>query len=383
MSWMVNVKAMADDVLLAALGQVVDRSRRVDAELVAHLAEVDWRRLYLGRGCSSMFGYCTEVLRMSEGAAYPRIAAARAARRHPVLIEMLADGRLHVSGIARLAPHLTPANRDGVLRRAVHRSKRQIEELVAELAPKADVAAAIRKLPARRAPVAPAAKPTPTPAPAAVERPPVVQPLAPARYKVQFTASEVLKRKLDRLANEMRHQVPEGDLAALIEIAVTEKLAAIEKRRYARTSRPRILSEGSAKREPSPRTRNSLAATGTRPTSRAIPAAVRRAVRERDGDQCTFVATDGRRCSQRGGLEFHHEDPFGKGGPHAVENVRLLCRAHNQHLADRDYGAAHMNRFRGSRAREARVAYGPGRSSSRPGATLPARTPRAYRAGGT
>jgi 5-methylcytosine-specific restriction endonuclease McrA len=206
-----------------------------------------------------------------------------------------------------------------------------------------------------------AAESTPGSAPAVVAGPAVVQPLAPARYKVQFTASDALKVKLDRLAAEMRHQVPDGDLATLVEIAVTEKLAAIEKRRYARTSRPSILSEGSAKREPSRGTRTSLAATDTKPTSRAVPAAVRRAVRERDGDQCTFVAADGRRCSERGGLEFHHEDPFGRGGPHAVENVRLLCRAHNQHLAERDYGAAHMMRFR-SRASEPRRAYGIGRS---------------------
>ncbi|HUH01949.1 MAG TPA: hypothetical protein VML75_08120, partial [Kofleriaceae bacterium] len=116
------MSTMTDDDLLAALDRVLGRSRCAEAELVAHLGEVDHRRLYLGQGCSSMFGYCTQVLHMSEGAAYMRIAAARAARRHPALLEMLAEGGLHVSGIARLAPHLTEVNRDQVLARAVHRS---------------------------------------------------------------------------------------------------------------------------------------------------------------------------------------------------------------------------------------------------------------------
>jgi hypothetical protein len=102
----------------------------------------------------SMFAYCTEVLHLSEAEAYVRIAAARASREHPVLLEMLADGRLHLTAIARLAPHLTTENRDTLLERAAHKTKRQIEELVAELAPRPDVPAMMRKVPTPQAPPA-------------------------------------------------------------------------------------------------------------------------------------------------------------------------------------------------------------------------------------
>ena len=54
-----------------------------------------------------MFAYCTGALHLSEGEAYLRIAVARASREHPMLLAMLGDGRLHLSGIALLAPHLT------------------------------------------------------------------------------------------------------------------------------------------------------------------------------------------------------------------------------------------------------------------------------------
>jgi len=147
--------SIADDDLLRRLSEILQESRRVEVELIAHIGEVDQRRLY-ARQASSMFVYCTETLHLSRAEAFLRIAVARAARKHPVLLSMLEDGRLHLSGIAKLAPVLTEANRDALLARAEHKTKRKIEELVAEVAPKPDVADAMRKLPERREPSKPA-----------------------------------------------------------------------------------------------------------------------------------------------------------------------------------------------------------------------------------
>ena len=141
---------LSDDELLHRLSELLRKSRRVESELVAHIGEVDARRLYAREAASSMFAYCTEVLNLSEPEAYLRIAVARASRTHPMLFEMLADGRLHLSGIAKLAPCLTEANRETLLARAAGKSKREIEELVAEISPKPDVPATIRKLPERK-----------------------------------------------------------------------------------------------------------------------------------------------------------------------------------------------------------------------------------------
>ena len=145
-----SFSTISDDELLRRLSELLQKSRRVESELVAHIGEVDARRLYAREAAPSMFAYCTEVLKLSEHEAYLRIAVARASRTHPVLLEMLAEGRLPLSVIARLAPHLTEANRDTVLARAEGKSKRQIEELVAELSPKPDVPATVRKLPERQ-----------------------------------------------------------------------------------------------------------------------------------------------------------------------------------------------------------------------------------------
>lgn len=365
-----DVRSLSDAELLRRLSSLVGQSRRVEADVVAHIAEFDQRRLYAREAAPSMFAYCTEVLHLSEQQAYLRIAVARASRRHPMLLPMLRDGRLHLSGVARLAPHLTAENRDSVLKRATHRSKRQIDELVAELQPRPEAQPTIRRLPERRPRTAaepgPAsvvsgpqpqssgtdghapelcpdrvvAAPEPPPPPL---RPARVEPLAASRYKVQFTASAALKEKLSRLQALMRRAVPDCDLGAIIEAAVTEKLERLEAKRFGRTRSPR----------------KGLAEADTAPTSRDIPAPVRRAVYERDGGRCTYVSPDGRRCSERDDLEFHHEEPYGRLGDHSVRNIRLACRAHNALWAEQDYGLEVMGRYRrgGGSVSELTVAY--------------------------
>ncbi len=348
------LESIPDDELLRRLAELLQQSRRVEADLVAHIAEVDERRLYAREASPSMFSYCTEVLHLSEAEAYLRIEAARASRKHPMLLTMLGDGRLHLTGIARLAPHLTRENRDALLKRATHRSKRQIEELVAEIAPRPDAPAVMKKLPERRTvptpalsvgsnEVSPLAELRPDGVGASVVPAPavIVQPLAPARYKVQFTASAELHDKLERLRALMRSQVRDGDLAVIIEQAVTEKLERLEARRFAKASAPR----------------KGLAETDISPSTRHIPAAVRRAVHERDGGRCRYVDEQGRRCSARDRLEYHHRQPFGLGGDHGLQNIRLMCHAHNEYMAEHDYGRKVMARYRrsGNRVGEARA----------------------------
>jgi 5-methylcytosine-specific restriction endonuclease McrA len=162
-----------------------------------------------------------------------------------------------------------------------------------------------------------------------------VEPLSPARYQVRFTASTELREKLERLRALMRSSVPDGDLARIIDIAVTEKLQRLEAKRFGQTKAPR----------------GDLAETDTTPSSRHIPAAVRRVVYERDGGRCAFRDKGGRRCERRHDLEFHHKHPFARGGDHSPANVTLMCGVHNTLLAEQDYGEDAMARFRAAKAR--------------------------------
>ncbi len=400
-----TIAAATDDELLRRLGELLRDSRRTEADLVAHIGEVDRRRLYAREASPSMFSYCTRVLHLSGAEAYLRITAARAARVHPVLLAMLADGRLHLSGIAKLAPHLTGENCDAILGRATHRSKREIEELVAELDPRPDAPPTVRRLPGVKAGTLRAGWAGPAPRDVPGEAPPepprttrgegsgevpgeaagetsasagglrpggvgpagllgavgpvwpavgraraesperqqaptrsVVEPLAPARYRVQFTASAALREKLERLQALLRADIVDGDLGAVIDRAVTETLRRLEARRYGRTSAHTSTPPNTPLSTPT------SALTSAPTGSRHVPAAVRRAVHERDGVRCRYVDEAGRRCPERHQLEYHHVHPFGMGGPHSLANVRLLCRAHNLRAAEQDYGRKVIDR---------------------------------------
>ena len=112
-----DLKTISDERLLRGLFEVLRQTRHNEADLVAHIAEVDARDLYAREAAPSLFAWCTERLHFSEQETYARITVARASRKHPMLLAMLRDGRLHLSGIVRLVPHLTVENRARILGR--------------------------------------------------------------------------------------------------------------------------------------------------------------------------------------------------------------------------------------------------------------------------
>jgi hypothetical protein len=148
-SMMTNIDSLAilsHQELLAKVKTLASNERRATAQLIASLAELDARRLYLAEGCSSLFTYCTQVLQLSEHAAYGRIEAARASR-FLMILDLLDEGAITLTTVGLLAPHLTPENHLEVLADARHKSKRAVEEIVARLRPASDVPATIRRLP--------------------------------------------------------------------------------------------------------------------------------------------------------------------------------------------------------------------------------------------
>jgi hypothetical protein len=120
-----------DAVLLRDLTSLVVRDRLNTALLLAHIGEVDARKLYVPIGFPSMHAYCVEELGLSEDAAYKRIQAARAARQIPSLLDALAQGELHLAGICLLAPHLTLENANDLIRAVSRKRKMEIETYLA------------------------------------------------------------------------------------------------------------------------------------------------------------------------------------------------------------------------------------------------------------
>ena len=325
---------LSDGDLLAAVHHLAHDERRATASVIALLAELDERRLYLAEGYSSLFTYCTKVLHFSEHAAYGRIEAARVARKYPVLLERLEAGELTLTTIGLLATHLTSENQSHLIETARHKSKRDVEHMVAALRPQPAVPAVVRKLPSPRSERPPEiVQPSPanraltllsttiSSAPTRTEPnpvPPRVTPVAAERYKVQFTVTQEVFDKLRRVQDLMRHTCPDGNVAMVFERGLTMLLQHLEKTKFASVSRPQR-----------PR--------GMTSDPRRIPSAVRRAVWTRDNGQCAFMGTLGR-CTERRFLEFHHVVPFADGGAATVDNVQLRCRAHNQYESEQWFG---------------------------------------------
>jgi hypothetical protein len=174
-----------------------------------------------------------------------------------------------------------------------------------------------------------------------------IAPLSPERYAIQVTVSKATHDKLRQAQALLSHALPSGDVAEVLERALDALISQLEKRKFGETDRPRP------------------ARTSTSKDPRHIPAHVRRAVRARDGDRCTFVDSHGRRCTERSFLEFDHETPVGRGGEASISGIRLRCRAHNQYEAERAFGAGFMEHKRAF-AVEQRAA-----SKSAPGAAGP------------
>jgi hypothetical protein len=325
-----SLSRLSDAELVARVKSLVARERDATAHLVAHLAEMDTRDVHLREGYESLYIYWRDALGLSEGESYNRIEVARAARRFPVILEMLAAGAVNLTAARLLAPHLTPANHREVLDSARGKKKREIEEIVARLSPRPDVAASVRKLPAIRlqafpppaAPVVPGASvvnpvvpvapdTTVTAEPLSVPRA-AVTPLSPDRYKLQLTIGGATLEKLRLAKDLLSHAIPSGDDAAVLDRALTALLVDLAKKKFADTRKPR------RSRAKDPRARDASAA-------------VKRAVWVRDLGRCAFIGTNGHRCNERRFLEFHHVDPHALGGEASVDKIELRCRRHNDY----------------------------------------------------
>ncbi len=357
---------LSDDGLLLDAMRLVGLGFKTDAILLTRISEIDRRHLYRREGYPSMFSYIIGEWHLTEDAAYKRIHAARAAEEFPAVLIALAEGRLHMRGVLMLARHLTSGNADELVTAASHKTRFEIQQLLAQRFPQPDfperlqpidspppvttalqpsrvtvgqlapeqVQVTISEQPPEGQDDSPLHEPMRTRPPMHIQ-PPVraqrVTPLAPKRYVLECTLDQETFDLMERAQELMSHQNPTGGILPVLKGALRLLVGHLEKQKFAATDRPGPARESTS--------------------ARHIPAAVKRAVWDRDGGQCTFVSDGGRRCASRTRLEFDHEDPVARGGRATVENLRLLCRAHNQHAAERAFGADFMELKR----REARA----------------------------
>jgi hypothetical protein len=336
---------LSDAALVTEVKRLARTEHDVTVALVVHLAELGARRLYLAAGFSSLFGYCREVLALSEGEAYNRVMAARAVRKFPVVLDRLTNGSVNLTTIRLLFKHLTPENHRDLLDASTGKSKRDVERLLAARFPQPAVPFSVRRVPSAPAhteaslPLAPSVETgpaqgassnplgvaapmvvsVPSPTVSRAGRPATVIPTAEDQFSVRFTASAATWEKLQAARDLLRHSVPNGEVSEILDRALRLLLEDLAKKKFGATTRPR-------------------ASRGTKPGSRDIANAVKRSVWVRDCARCAFVSASGRRCTERGFLEFHHVRPYALGGQATVANIELRCRAHNVYESDVVFG---------------------------------------------
>lgn len=344
------------------------------AQLLVRLAAVEARGLFAPAGYASMWDYCLHELRMSEESAGRRLWASRKCTEFPALFDALAHGRLNLTAIHLLSTHLTNSNVDALIDASAGRTKAEIQELLAARFPRPSVPTSIRPVVRRNAGV-PASSPTllnPTPnegshslasvpVPSDVpDAPKVKEPLAPRskvepldteHVRIEFTCPKRVREKLEHALDLLGTRVAPKDLGALLEMLLDLGIPVFEKQKFAATGQARESSSAKADANP-----------------RVIPAHVKREVWKRDGAQCTFRNARGQRCTCRRGLEFDHVRPVALGGKATLDNVRLLCRTHNQLEAERRLGKAFLASKRPLRRS---VATRGARALSRPAAVAP------------
>ncbi len=338
---------LKDKELLEKFSVLVKEEKEATASVVAHLAEIDRRKLYAQEGYSSLFNYCVQKYHYSESAAYRRIQAARLYPKFPEILALLKEGRLNLVTLSLIEPHLDQKNGKELIDKILGKSKREVEDILSELSLKKEKTQdSIRRLPMKKAILEKTAQNfTSTGGSEKIGKMDVSQkeqgaflemPLALSdianpevqetrKVKIEFTAGEEVAKLIERAKELLRHKYPQGKLEDLVREAFELLL---EKKDPQRKILRFAQNDPKAKSSQNDRQNN----------TRYIPQVLQRKVFKRDEGRCSYVSPEGKHCGEKNFLELDHVYPWSLGGDSTIENLRLLCRTHNQWRSERTFG---------------------------------------------
>jgi hypothetical protein len=315
------------------LAELLRSERARLGDFLIALAEFDRERLWVKLGHASLYAFLQRDLGLSNASAFYRKVAAELIQRFPEVAEPLRDGRLCITSVAQLARVMTEENRVEVLPRFFDLSKREARALAVEIRP-SDVVPR-REVVTAVPPVAPSA--TALRPDEAGKTHPVLgaplpfantDPLTAELCRLHLTVSKEFIAKLDRARSGQGHVQPGGSAGEVIEAAL-DLLLAQQARRRGVVKTP---------------------LKNPRPTkSDHVPAAVKRAVWDRDQGKCQWPLESGGICGSTLRLEIDHVVPRARGGQATITNCRLACKFHNGLAARQVFGDDWMDQFTGRR----------------------------------
>jgi 5-methylcytosine-specific restriction endonuclease McrA len=379
-----SLGTLSDNKLIRQLESLRGKERKILAGVLRHLIEMERRRLFLPRGYSSLFEFCTQHLKYSRSAAGRRIAAARTLAKFPSLEEYLLNGEINLYSLSLVSGILTEKNLKQVISGIRNRSTREVEALVAGFRPGRILKDRVRTVcvmvpetgsrsgtgstsftPATgssgSSPCTGSSRPTPGAGsekfPNAAVKGPETDSLEHVRisrkYRLEFAVDPEFMKKFNRMKALLSSNYPEGISFEELFMLLMDEYIDRHSPEGRSARREKRLAEKSRKNNRTPAADRTLAADRTPAAdnkeerrTRSIPRKVRDEVFLRDGGRCTFEGTDGRRCNSSWNLQIDHIVPFARGGDNSPGNLRLLCGKHNRLEAERVFGSQHMERFK-------------------------------------
>ncbi len=365
------LKSISDKALISSIRKLSYTERKTVLEILVHLIEIDRRKLYLPRGYSSLYEFCTGYLGYSESTAVRRIRVARLVRDFPESYRLLASGRIAMSNVVKISGVIDAANAEELLSEIEGRSAREVDLIVSRQRPKSSIRDRVSPVYVRtvlqissddtggRQDAGPKGgkkftvnvdgkKPATSGEPA-VERRMVLE----QRFKVEFGVDQEFLEKLERVRSLLstKHHA-KLEFEELFEILMDEyidrhspegRIRRKTEREWKKAERDQRKVEKRPKEvaTPTPADLNKR----KEEISRHIPKSVRDEVYARDRGRCTFLAPGGKRCGSKWDLQIDHIVPFARGGDNSPSNLRLLCAKHNRLEAEGAFGEKHMEQF--------------------------------------
>jgi hypothetical protein len=334
---MENLKKLSDEALLSLTKSKAQYERNLTLEIIDLLSEIQSRSLHVARGYSSLHEYCVKELKYSDGAAFRRIKAMKLVAQIPEVQRSIEQGKLSLTVASQAQVYFeAKAKNDSpcsagekmeILRNIENKSRREVEKVFSGLAP--EIIRVAEK----------------------------VRPVSEDKVRLDLVVSAELHDKLEKLRILTSHR--NANLTDLIEYLADRELSRRNPKN--KTSPEKLVDSGQGAMEASdPRTEEGQAlqqeiGSGRfnlreeiTPSKRRryIPLSIRRHIWNRDGFRCTYVdVATGRRCEGTLSLQIDHIKPFSRGGANELENLRLLCAAHNRLEAIQKLGPQVMGRY--------------------------------------
>jgi len=283
--------------IITRLKTLRHREHECTVEIIESLVQCNREKAYLEHGCSTLWDFLVREMKYSNAAASRRYKAMKCAERFPQVIEMLRTHELSLSTLAQTESLLGAANDPKeLLDRLAGKSHREVERVVALERPAAKKPKEI----VRRVAVKPKQSSTP------LLEAPTTDPI-----EERVTLRTSLSTEKFEAFEEARAIVSRKHPSATVEDVLNEMVEFFLKHKAPKQRKPA---------KPKPRTRH-------------IPVATRDQVMLRDKQRCTFRSRSGRTCNSTHNLQIDHIKPFALGGAHDPKNLRVLCAAHNRHVA--------------------------------------------------